>query len=137
MSKNLFVSNRNMNITSTQGYSIDFVKGEPTHVPPAMHAAAMERGAMPCDEKGETLDVAQSPVKEEPKILLAPEDADERNAKILEVVTALAKRNNPKDFSAGGVPRAASVSASLGWRVDQGEVTAVWRAHKAAILAQE
>ncbi len=131
----LFISNRTVNVGSTQGYSILFEKGVPTHVPPGMHAEVMARGILPCTADGETLDSPEvADPTPESKVVLAPEDAETRNAKILEVVREVAKRNNPKDYTAGGVPTAAAVTMALGWRVDQKEVTAVWRANKRDIL---
>lgn len=123
----LFVSNRDINIGSTLGYSIEFKRGRPTHVPRRMHSLVMERGCVPCDPAGKILDAdkIQDPV-EAPTVLLAPDDADERADKILEVVKALAKRNDAKSFSAGGVPTATAVSAALGWKVDQKEIRPVW-----------
>lgn len=118
----MFVANRDITIVSTQGYSLSFKKGEPLHVPRAMHAEVMEKGVLPVDQAdAEAVTAAQ-----EPKVLIEPEDAEERKDKIREVVVAMAKRNSPKDFSAGGVPLATAVSLALGWKADPKEVRAVW-----------
>lgn len=122
-----FVSNRKIVVTSTQGAAIGFEKGVPTHVPKFMHAAVLEKGILPCDDKGKVLDAEAAPeVAPEVKVLLAPEDAEERNAAIERAVREIFKRNSPADFTAGGTPSEKAVSLSLGWKVDQKEVRAVW-----------
>ena len=50
----LFVSQRDITVTSVLGYAIEFKKGIPTHVPRAMHAEVMERGCIPVDSDGTT-----------------------------------------------------------------------------------
>ena len=128
----LFVSNRTVNVGSTLGHSIQFEKGVPTHVPQRLHALVMEKGIMPCDAAGKPLDPSQvddpSPVS---AVVLAPEETEERAAKILEVIQAIVKRNNSKDFSAGNVPNSVAVTAALGWKVDAKEIRPVWDKFKA------
>lgn len=129
MSKNLFVSpHRSINVGSTLGHSIAFKKGEPTYVVREMHALVMEKGCFPCDEKGKILDVEETPapVETETKVKISPEDPAERKAAILAVVKALVEENNPHNFSGGGVPSAQSVTAALGWKVDQREIRVIW-----------
>lgn len=109
--KYLFVSNRDITVASTQGYAIEFKKGEPTHVPRSMHNEVMEKGVIPCDDAGALRAAEPAPVA---KVLLAPEDADERAEAIRAVMAQIVERNNSHDFSAGGVPSSSSVSAALG-----------------------
>lgn len=130
----LFVTNRDVIVTSIQGYSIEFLKGVPTHVPRSMHEEVMEKGAVACDDKGEVLALDKQPERVEPKVFVAPEAQEERDDKILEVMRELVKRNNSADFSAGGVPTSAAVSASLHWHADQNEVSKVWRKNKVDLL---
>jgi len=132
----LFVSNRDIVIVSTQGYAIGFEKGVPMHVPRAMHSEVMEKGAIPCDQAGTTLD--SSKVEHEPalKLLVAPEDALERADAIAPVLAAIAERNNSKDFTAGGVPTAGAVSAVLGWKAEPIEIRPVWQKYKQSVNAQ-
>lgn len=134
----LFVSHRNITIGSTQGYSIEFQKGVPTHVPRAMHAEVMEKGVLPCDAKGETLDAPEASklAPDAPRVMVAPEDPEERKEKILEVIKALCKTNSSKDFSAGGVPSATSVSMALGWKVDAKEIRPIWAEFKPTLEGQ-
>lgn len=121
-----FVSNRNVTISSKMGHNISFEKGVPTHVPRPMHSEVMERGILPCSKDGDVLDAPEVAVAEDKAILVEPEDAEERADKIREAIVALVKRNSPRDFTAGGVPSAASVTAALGWKVDPKEIRPVW-----------
>jgi hypothetical protein len=121
-----FVSNRNVVISSILGYAIEFKKGEPTHVPRRMHATVMEKGIVPCDIRGAALDVADIEATPEAKVLLAPEEAEDRAPAIRGVIDAIVKRNSSNDFSAGGVPSASAVTAALGWKVDAKEIRPIW-----------
>lgn len=121
-----FVSNRTMTVSSTLGAAIAFKKGEATHVPKFMHTLVMEKGILPCDKDGKPVDVDSAPDTSEPKLMIAPEDAESRNAAIEKVIREMVVRNSPADFTAGSTPSSSAVSLTLGWRVDQKEVRAVW-----------
>lgn len=132
-----FVSNREVVVRSLSGHSIKFLKGVPTDVPRAMISEVMEKGILPVDEKGKTLDPEEVPVSEAPKVVLAPEDGYERHDKIYAVIKAIIERNSPKDFTGGGRPHAGSVTSALGWRVDQKEVNGVWEKHRAELIGKK
>lgn len=132
-----FVSNRDVIVRSSKtGMSIAFKKGVPTFVHPLLHKEVMEKGVLPVDDENKAVDPSThtAGLEAEPKVLLAPEDGYERSVKILEVIRALVARNNAKDFTAGGVPSARSITAALGWRVDAQEVRKVWDENKREIL---
>lgn len=124
----LFVSNRDVEIASTLGYALSFTKGEPLHVPRAMHSAVMERGCQPCDKDGKPVDPSaeNTSVMEEKPVFVEPEDADERAEKITAAIRQLYKRNKPADFSGGGVPRPDAVAMITGWRTDVKEIRPIW-----------
>jgi hypothetical protein len=133
----LFVSNRDISVTSILGYSIFFEKGVQTHVPRAMHAEVIEKGILPVEEDGkisvEAIDKMTSP---DIKIVLAPETAEDRNEAIAEAVKAIVKRNDSRDFTSGGVPSAVAVTAALGWKVDPKEVRNVWATLRANLKTE-
>jgi hypothetical protein len=135
----LFVSSRDVNVGSTHGYSIFFPKGVPTHVPRIMHSEVMEKGILPCDAKGNTLDAPAVAAMEPPalKIMVAPEDAEERTDQIRDALKALAAKGDSKDFTAGGIPSASATTAVLGWRVDAKEIRPVWAELKPEIVKSE
>jgi hypothetical protein len=127
-----------MTITSTRGASVFLKKGVPTHVVRHMHAAVLEKGALPCDELGKTLDAEGAPeVEEGPKVMIAPEDAEARAEAIEKVSREFVKRNSSKDFTAGGTPSASAVSLALGWKVDQKEVRTVWMKIRPELLGNQ
>lgn len=135
----LFISHRTINVGSTQGHSIQFEKGKPTHVPRSMHTAVMEKGCIPCDEKGAPLDApAATAIVEatDPAAgkLASPEDAEERAVAIRGVIKKLYERNSARDFSAGGVPSAEAITFELGWRVDPKEILPIWKKMKPALI---
>lgn len=119
----LFVSQRDITITSTLGYSIEFKKGEPTHVPRAMHAEVLDKGIVAADPvDAEQVTEAAAPRK----ILVAPEDGDERKAQVDDAIRAIVKRNSSKDFSASGIPSAAAVTGMVGWKAEPSEIRESW-----------
>lgn len=129
-----FVSSRDVIITSTQGYSLKFEKNVPMHVPKKMHPEVLEKGILACDKAGKALSLEDQPVDPEATIVLAPDDAEERAAKIEEAMMAIVKRNNPHDFSGGGVPSAGAVSVALGWKVDAKEIRPIWTRVKPSLV---
>lgn len=122
-----FISNRDIVFRSLIGHSIEFKKGVPVEVNvKALHSKLLEVGILPDESEGKPGEVAPLPEPNAPK--LAPEDGEERADLITEVVIAMVDRNNSQDFTAGGHPNAEAVSAALGWKTDQKEVSAVWSA---------
>lgn len=117
--------------------AIEFLKGQPTSVPKVMHEEVMEKGILPVEDDGAPVSPTENKVVVEKKILLAPEDGNERAEMILEVIKGIVKRNNASDFAGGGHPGAKAVTAELGWRVDQKEVGQVWLKHRQSILNPE
>lgn len=131
-SRDLIVRSRNI------GMSIFFKKGVPTLVPPAMHDEVMEKGILPVDDDGLALKPGtEDVVKTEKTVVLPPEDGAVRAKKIVEVFKAIVARNSSVDFTGGGTPAAAAVTAALGWRVDQKEVRAVWEKNREALIGNK
>lgn len=136
-----FISNRDVFVQSVKyGRSYQFKKGVPRDdVIPQMHQDLLNKGILPVDEENQPVDPATHEVAKEadgPKILLRPEDGEERKAKILEVLRAIVKRNSSADFGAGGMPSPKSVTLALGWKVDNKDVSEVWKDHKAELLQE-
>lgn len=124
-----FISNRDTVVRSLHGHAIEFKKGVPTPVPRIMHSEVLEKGILP--EEGPD----QANAVEEPKAPnLAPDDAMVRYDAILGVIKQIVTRNNPSDFSGGGHPSASAVSASVGWKTDQKEVSDVWKKNREALI---
>lgn len=126
----MFVAHRDVTVTSLKGYSFNFKKGIPQHVPKQCHAEVIERGILPVDQDGSLdpakLDEIAQEGDPKARIVLAPETQAERDEKINEALKAIAKRNRSEDFTAGGVPSPAAVSSALGWKVDGREIRPLW-----------
>jgi len=131
-----FIANRNVIVRSAKiGQSVEFKKGVPTRVPPGMHEEVMEKGIIPVNDDGSAVNPETTEAVAAPKpVLLAPEDGAVRAKHIAGVLQAIVARNNPSDFTAGGTPSAAAVTAALGWRVDQKEVRQVWEKQREALI---
>lgn len=130
-----FVSNRDIIVRSKKcGHSANFIKGVPQQVHPMMEAECLEKGILPVDG---TDPRNNEVVVETSTIKLAPEDGFERAKRILEVVKAIVKGNDAKNFTGGGRPTAKAVSNALGWQVDQKDVNAVWLEHRQSLLAPD
>lgn len=135
----MFVSRRDFMLRTTLGHCISFEKNKPTHVPKALHALALEKGILPCDDAGQELELASAQdvaAPEAPK-LEVPEDAEARQDAIKNVCREIAKRNKSSDFNAGGTPRADSVTLALGYRVDQKEVRQAWVVLRPELLGKK
>lgn len=116
------VLNRNYVLTTNKGHSIEFVKGKPVHVPPAVYADAIAIGAVP--EDGSDANLLEDAPRDN-----APADPAERAPLILEAIKALVERNRREDFTAAGAPTAPAVTEQVGFKVQAKEVATVWQAY--------
>ena len=112
-----FTMPRNRTIASTCGLSIEFKKGEPALVPPAMYAEVIAAGGVSEDE---------IPEDELPTKAATPAALAERGAALMVAFKKIALRNDSKDFTAGGMPHLAVIQAETGWHVDSKERDATW-----------
>ena len=115
-----FVLHRDRTICTLRGHSIEFKKGEPTYVPPDCYDEVIAIGAVPEEELAEP----EAPVGGEPT------DPVARRSALFDAFDAIVLRNNPNDFTAGGVPGAKAVSAILGWAPDNKERTDAWNKYR-------
>lgn len=115
-----YVLNRTYTHRSTLGHIVNFVKGQPVWVPPALHREVTAMGAEPVD--GEKLDLIDPDV---PALPMAP-GGDERKAQILAVYAQLQARNQRGDFTGQGRPNLAILKELLGFEVITRERDDVW-----------
>jgi hypothetical protein len=112
-----FVLPRNRTIASTCGLSIEFKKGEPTLVPPAMYQEVIAAGGVSETEIAED---------EMPKGAPTPEALADREKAIFKAFEAILLRNDRNDFTAGGAPHNAVLSRETGWTVNAKERDQAW-----------
>lgn len=113
-----FVLNRNRVVASVHGHVINFIKGEPTHVPPEMYQEVIAVGGVPED------DVDLDPPKR--SAVNEPVDPVEREAALFAAFEALVLRNKREDFTAGGQPHPKALARELGWQVSNKERDLTW-----------
>lgn len=130
-----FVSNRDYVYRSLFGHSIEFFKNVPVEVPKQLHSGLLAVGILPADGEVEVGKDTVVPGTKPP--VLAPEDGDERADMILGVIKAMVEGNDSKNFTGGGQPNADAVSASLGWKTDVNEISKIWLAHRAGLIAKK
>lgn len=108
----LFISNRDITISSTTGHSIEFKKGEPTNAPAIMYAELLTQGIVPTEP------VEEAPVEEG---TVAPQDPAQLKAAVFAAFEKIALKNDRNDFTAAGAPHLSTMSKVLGWNVNAKE----------------
>ena len=116
-----FTLNRTRSYASLLGLSIEFVKNQPTYVPPALYAEVQAIGAIPEDE----IDAPPASATNEPV------DPIDRKGDIFTAFEMLALRNERGDFTAGGAPRDNALESVLGWKLSAKERDILWAEFKA------
>jgi hypothetical protein len=112
-----FVMNRSK-VVSGHGHAIEFVKGEPTHVPPELYREVMAAGGV--SEEEVDLD------KPAPVPAGAPTDPTEREEAVFAAFETLVETNDSKNFTAGGVPHPKALKSLLGWELSAKERDTLW-----------
>ena len=118
-----YVLNRDYALRSTRGHMLNFVKGQPTWVPPEMVKEVIAIGAEPVD--GERPDVLP------PEVVVAEAPSgQEREDLIVEAIREVVTENDSKNFTAAGEPHVKVLEKILGFDIDAGERLAAWRRFK-------
>lgn len=105
-----FTFQRDRTIASTCGLSVSYKAGVPQLTPPAMYAEVMAAGGIS---------------DEDPPVNETPTDAD-REALVFAAFEDVVKRNDPKDFTAGGVPHTGVMSDKVGFQLSAKERDVLW-----------
>jgi len=115
-----FALNRDRILATTKGHTIEFKKGELTHVPPECYDEAIAIGAVP---ESEIEDDANTGPRR-------PESELELRQQVFAAFDAMVLKNEREDFTAGGAPHPKALSARLGWRIDAKERDTLWAAYQ-------
>jgi hypothetical protein len=118
-----FKLNRNCVLRSSTGHMIDFIKGEPTWVPPALIREAASIGA-------ECMDGDVDPFGPEEVMPVQPTQEELRGL-MFEAFKDIAAKNDPDEFTGQGVPKVTVVEAAIGLKVTKVEVIDAWQAFRA------
>lgn len=120
-----FVLGRTHTLSSKQGHIINFVKGQPTWVPPECVPEVVAIGGE-CVEG--PIDVLPPEVQE-----AIPLTHDEREQLVFEAFKDLISTNNPDNFTAAGVPKQKVVAKVSGVDdIDSKEVVTLWQKYREA-----
>ena len=111
-----FVLHKDKTVSGTTGHTIEFKKGELTHVPKEMWGTVQAIGAIPEDELPEDF----VPAKKDAA------DPIERRTAAFAAFTAIVERNEREDFTGNGTPKAEAVEAITGFKMDAKERAALW-----------
>jgi hypothetical protein len=124
----LFKMDRDFKIAAL-GHSIQFRKGEETHVPSALHQEAMKFGAVPCDAD------AKLNMPKQFKKPVIPVDGDRMQA-IIKACAYLQDKNAKDDFGANGLPKVGSIKSIVDFVVSGKERDEAWVTMKKAQAAE-
>lgn len=117
-----YVLNRNYSLRSLSGHMIDFIKGQPTYVPPPCVKEAVAIGAEPV----ETIDKTEAVLGPEEKLAVEP-DGEERKQLLFKIFAQLEERNGREDFTAAGMPSIKVIEKIAGFEVDSKERNVLWQ----------
>ena len=112
-----FILNRNHRLISLTGHTVQFMKGEPVFVPPALKAEAIAIGAQPVDGDTDVLE------EEKEVIELTPE---ERTEALIKAFKVLQGRNERGDFTGQGVPAIPALRKLVEFAPEKKEVETLW-----------
>lgn len=118
----LYVSQRDVTVTSTTGHTIRFTKGVPVSVPYQMRRLCLERGVLPADPTAPVLDDDDSqPAKPD-----APLSLQERDELIREAMIEMIETKKRDDFTATGLPKVDRLAKITGFEVSMAERDRIW-----------
>ena len=117
----LFKLNRNYALSSMYGHSINFIKGEPTYVPPILVKEVVAIGAECVDGEVDVLGAEEIPTQV---------TFDELQVKMREAFNTLVAKNDPDDFTAQGVPKVGVIETMIGLKVTKVEVIDAWQVYR-------
>lgn len=125
MSTIKMVCPRDYTLRTKLGHTIRFEADVPTDVPEAAYHEALAKNILPVK-----VQAGEKPAFE---LATAEITGTLRDALIFDAIIALVKRNNSEDFTGGGVPKAASITAEIGVAVSAQETSKYWGLYKQII----
>lgn len=121
-----FILNRDHTLSTTLGHTIEFIKGQPVHVPHEVWNQALGIGAMPEEDLPQTKVAATS----------EPEDPNERREAIMAGFAAMVQAGKRESFMASGAPHVKALAAQIGFILDNKERDSLWAAFQISRLGK-
>ena len=125
----MMICPRDFTLRTRLGHTISFIAGEPTAVPESAYAEALSKNIVP----------AKRPDSDTPAfgMLQAEVTGTLRDAMIYGAIHEIVHRNQTDEFSGGGVPKAAAVSAAAGVSVSSSEANRYYTNYREFISSNE
>lgn len=118
-----FVLNRNY-VLQHGAHCLNFTKGQPTWVPPALVKEAAKIGAEPVD--GSSVDILDN---EKPEAIVL--SAEERIAEMVTAIQMICEKNDTGDFGGDNRPTVAAVENIVPFKTSKKEIGVAWNEYKA------
>ena len=119
-----FVLNRNHVLATLQGHRINFVKGQPTWVPPALVKLAASIGA-------ECVEGVVDPLDDEAPAPPPALSMAERQAALVKAIHQICTRNDTGDFGGDSRPTLVALHKVVDFVTSKKEVGVAWTTYKA------
>lgn len=117
------ISQRTFRLETTTGHCVHFQAKQPTWVAPEAVEEAMKAGCVHTDASEATFHDDLSRAKSDVS-------GDLRKSVLFLAVTAIAKRNNAKDFTGAGVPKVGAVEEAVGFECNAAEVRDIYQQYQ-------
>lgn len=121
-----FISLRSFRLESTKGHIVLFEANVPRFIPDAIVPEAMAAGCAPVDK-------SDIPFYEDKSRAAVEFQGDMRSSLVFMAAKHVALRNNSKDFTGGGAPKAQVLTEALGFDVNQKEATEQFQRYSASV----
>ena len=116
----MFSLHRDYRFISAIGHTIQFNKGVPTYVPPALHKDVQAFGAVPVE--GDVESILGDEEAKKPEVPM-----EERHRQLLEAFRTLQERNSRGDFTGQGLPSLPALKKLISdFEPDKKEVENLW-----------
>lgn len=109
---------RDVTVTSTQGYCIEFKAKEAVEVPEAVVADCAAKGCMPAEDLEDLL--TETPV------VISDRLYENNQPKIIEAIELMVARNAEGDFTADKLPNTKALIKEVGFKVSVKERNEAW-----------
>lgn len=123
------VCQRDYILRTRTGHTIQFFAGVPTPVPESIYAEALAKNIVPVKPKSEDEAVFT--------LINSNITGTLRDALVYQTLQQVAERNQPEDFTGGGVPKAAVISGEVGISLSASEVNRYWTNYRQMLSENE
>lgn len=117
------LSLRSFRLETTMGHVIEVKGKEPTYIPPECVDEAAKRGMTYVDN-------ADANIYDDLSRAKTDVQGELRASILFLAVKAIVAENNPKDFTAGGIPKVPAIEARLGFDVTNAEIRAAFEKYQ-------